>query len=531
MPKYQKWFRRWFNNPKQQEDSQEKQSSVELLPVYPSIQDNLTFLKNAFGHSSDLQIQELTIGKSPTVRIGIAYIDSLVNADKVMTLIKDLLGKELTQPNETHPHSHVRDWIKENLTVVGDMKEIRDWNRVSKMLLSGHTVVFVDGTNQAVSGDTSSVEHRAVTEPKTQIATKGPNEGFTESLRTNISLIRKRIKSPNLRVKKKPIGQVTRTDVALLYMEGIANPKVVKEVKKRLENINTDKILDTGEIGEWIEDQKFTLFPTLVSYERPDSIVSHLAEGRVAILVDGTPYAIAVPVTFLKILQSAEDYFMRYDLASVLRLLRIVAFMISLYGSAMYIALTAFHQEMLPTSLLISIGAQRQGVPFPVMVEALLMEGTFEILREAAVRAPRALGQPLAIMGAVVIGETAVVAGLVSPIMVIVVAITGISSYVAPEAAVTITSRILRFGFMLISGVFGLYGILLVTIAMVAHMQSLRSFGVPYLAPISPLVWSDLKDSVVRLPHWMLSNRPHELKPQRLWRIKYKVGDRVEYDD
>jgi spore germination protein KA len=313
-----------------------------------------------------------------------------------------------------------------------------------------------------------------------------------------------------------------------VYIKEVANDKIVEEVHKRLDNIDIDGILESGYIEELIQDETFTPFPTMINTERPDIVAAGLLEGRIAILVDGTPFALLLPALFVHFFQASEDYYQRFDIGTLLRMLRYLSFFLTLLVPSVYVAATTFHQEMLPTPLLISLAAQREGVPFPAVVEAMMMEVTFEILREAGVRMPRAVGQAISIVGALVLGEAAVQAGIVSPVMVIVVSITAISSFVSPTFNMAIATRIIRFIFMLLAATFGLYGIAVGLLAMALHLCSLRSFGIPYMSPMAPLIAADQRDTIIRFPHWAFFKRPRLInqkdmtRQQRLIKAKPK---------
>ena len=272
---------------------------------------------------------------------------------------------------------------------IREVNVVTSWNELIMSVLSGDTVILINGWAQGISGSTRGGEFRAITEPSSQVVIRGPKDGFTESIGTNISLVRRRIKSPNLWLEHMKIGAVTQTDIGIMYIKGIVNDKLVEEVKDRLQAIEIDAILESGYIEQLIQDETFTPFPTMLNTERPDSVAGNLLEGRVAIFVDGTPFVLVAPTTFFLYFQSAEDYYQRFDIGLAIRLLRYLAFFISLLGPSIYIAAITFHQEMIPTPLLISLAAQRDGVPFPTFVEAVMMEITFEILREAGVRMPR----------------------------------------------------------------------------------------------------------------------------------------------
>lgn len=349
---------------------------------------------------------------------------------------------------------------------------------------------------------------RGLEEPSSQTVVRGPKEGFTETLRINTSLIRRRIKNTNLWIETLSVGEKTQTDVALLYIKGIANDKIIQEVRNRMNKINIDAILESGYIEELIQDESYTIFPTIHNTERPDAACGSLLEGRIIIMVDGTPFVLIVPALFIEFFQSSEDYYQRADISTLLRLLRFLCLFLALLTPSAYIAVTTFHQEMLPTRLLISLAAQREGVPFPAIVEAIMMEITFEILREAGVRMPRAVGPAISIVGALVLGQAAVEAGVVSATMVIIVSLTAIASFVSPTFNMGIAIRILRFVFMILAATFGLFGIIIGLIIMVAHLASLRSFGVPYLSPMAPFIAGDQKDAILRIPLWGMLSRP-----------------------
>ncbi|MDV3429294.1 MAG: spore germination protein, partial [Bacillota bacterium] len=318
-----------------------------------------------------------------------------------------------------------------------------------------------------------------------------------------------RIKSPDLIFKTLKIGSRTKTSVCIVYIKGIVNPKLIDEIYKRLNRINTDAILESGYIEQFIEDAPYSIFPTVGNTEKPDTSAAKILEGRACILVDGTPFALTVPLLFIEGFQSAEDYYSRPYFASLLRILRFTCFFISTLAPATYVMLTTFHQELIPTTLLFTMAAGREGVPFPAVLEAGLMVITFEILREAGVRLPRPVGQAVSIVGALVIGEAAVTAGLVGGLLVIVVALTAVSSFVLP--AFTDVEGILRMFFLILAGSLGIFGVGLGILFILAHVVSLRSFGTPYFAPLAPLTVKDLKDTFIRVPIWKMSTRPRTI--------------------
>ncbi len=400
------------------------------------------------------------------------------------------------------------DLLSKDIMTIGNISSITNLDDLFASLMAGDTLILVDGVDQALSASTQGGEKRSIAESTTQMVVRGPKGAFTESLGTNTAMVRRIIKTPDLWMESLKVGRVTKTDVTLMYIHGIANDKVVKEIRQRLHRIDIDSILESGYIEQLIEDQTLTPFPTMYNTERPDVVAGNLLEGRIAIFVDGTPFVLIAPAVFMQFFQSAEDYYARFDIATSIRLLRIFMFMISLIAPATYVAVTTFHQEMVPTMLIVAIAAQRESVPFPAFVEAVLMEITFEILREAGIRLPKAIGSAVSIVGALVIGQAAVQASIVSPAMVIIVSITAIASFATPSFDMAISARLIRFLFMIGAATFGFYGIILCLLMMVVHLCGLRSFGVPYMAPFAPFIPVNNGDTVVRLPWWTLRQRP-----------------------
>ncbi|MBM7570795.1 spore germination protein [Aquibacillus albus] len=472
-----------------------------------SLNKNISKIKEDNGNSSDLVIRQFVIGDKQGTKAALVYIDGLVKEQRIEDYIMENLIFDIRQKETDNSNQNLFNSIKSVLTI-GHTTDCSDFTQVYHSIFAGGTALFIDGFNKSIAAGTYGGEKRAVEEPSSETVIRGPRDGFTESITTNTSLIRRRIKSKRLRVEQKQIGKVTNTKVAVLYIDGLAKQKVVDEVYQRLDRIDIDAILESGYIEELIQDDPYTPFPTIYYSERPDSIAAGLLEGRIAIIVDGTPFVLLVPAILTQFMQSAEDYYQRSDIGTMIRILRYTSFMIALLAPSFYIAITTFHQEILPTTLIISLAAQREGTPFPAIVEAFIMEVTFEILREAGVRMPRAVGNAISIVGALVLGEAAVQAGIVSPTMVIIVSITAITNFVIPHFNLAIAIRMLRFGFMFLAGAFGLYGILIGIIAMILHLCSLRSFGVPYLTPFAPLQATGQEDSILRAPVWKQRTRP-----------------------
>ncbi|MDQ6418654.1 spore germination protein [Paenibacillus sp. LHD-117] len=474
-------------------------------PISSDLEHNLKLIAEELGTEPDIVVRELHLFAS--TRAAVLSIAGLTDTAAVNFLVRSMLADQPDGSNALAEGDPFQTLLYRTLAT-GSVRKLEFMDGIYCAMLEGLTVILLDGCNQAIAANTHGGEKRGVEEPSTQTVVRGPKEGFAESIMTNIALVRNKIKSTNLRVEYKIIGRETRTTVAIAYMKGIAANSVVQEIHRRLDDIDTDSILESGYIEEFLLDKTYTPFPLIQNSERPDAIAASLLEGQVAILVDGTPFVLLAPVTFVKFFQSSEDYYQSYDIATFLRLIRFVSFFVSMLLPALYIAITTFHQEMLPTPLLISIAAQREGVPFPAIIEALLMEITFEILREAGVRMPRIIGPAISIVGALVLGQSAVQAGLVSAAMVIVVSFTAIATFVIPSVNMGTSARLIRFTMMILGGTFGVFGIMAGLMILLTHLSGLRSFGIPYLTPISPLVKGNLKDVFVRVPWWAMNKRP-----------------------
>ncbi|MDQ6420807.1 spore germination protein [Paenibacillus sp. LHD-117] len=505
-------------------------NSQATAPLSPSLQANVRAINERFGGSSDFVIRSFRSDAAPERELALFYLKGIVDEGIINeSVLAPLMSMKLPDERAGKEGSWLLRALRASVVSVGSVKEIRAMEEALQLLADGMCLILSDGSDTALAAEAGGGETRGVDIAQTQTVIRGPQRGFVEELSTNISLIRRIIRSPDLRVQTHKIGTQTHTDVAVVFMNGIADEATVKEVYRRLADIEVDGVLDSGYIEEFIQDETFTLFPTLMNTERPDSIAAALLEGRIAIMVDGTPIALTAPITFFSFFQSPEDYYQRFDIASFVRMIRYAAYVVSMVLPALYIAVTTFHQEMLPTTLLISLAAQREGVPLPGLVEALLMEMTFEVLREAGLRMPRAIGPAISIVGALVLGQSAVQAGIVSAGMVIVVSFTAISNFVIPEFSMAATSRIIRFGFMLMAGFLGFFGIFIAMLFILVHLVSLRSFGVPYMSPFAPGASSSGKwrDVFLRVPWWAIVLRPQELG---LHNPKRKSGKRRPLD-
>lgn len=472
------------------------------------LHERTVLLQQAFGKSDDLIVKGFPLGAD--LRSAICYIDGMIDTKHIQSAVMEplnmlLLRNELKNLNST---ADTIAYLTERVLTAGDIGIVRTGAALMEQLLSGSVILFVDGISDAIRIASPGWENRSVTEPTSQSVVRGPMEAFTENIRTNTTLLRRRIRNSRLWLETRQIGRLTQTSVTLAYINGLASEEAVAEIRKRLDLINIDGILEGGYVEEFIQSRTYSPFPTVYNSERPDTIAAGLLEGRIAILVDGTPFVMLVPALLVHFFQSPEDYAQKADIGSLLRMLRYLSFFIAMLAPSFYIAVTTFHQEMLPTNLLINLASQREGVPFPAFVEAVLMELTYEILREAGIRMPRNVGQAVSIVGTLVIGQAAVEAGIVSAVMVIIVSITAISSYVIPASNLNITVRLIRFALMGLAASFGFFGILMGLTALTVHVCGLRSIGVPYTTPLAPFIPEDQKDTLFRISWPKMLSRP-----------------------
>src|SRR5690625_1864761 len=483
------------------------------MSMKKSLQKNKQTIKSRLGNSADIIVREFKIGSHPKVSAAVFYTDGLTDTKSVQKFIMESLlfefnAEKIVMEDSEQEIGSLLEQLKDVVLTVGELNELNNLEDLLVSLLSGNVILLLDGYGTGFEIGLKEWENRGVTETSSESVVRGPKESFTESIRTNTALIRRKIKDPNLWMESRVVGRVTKTDVAMMYIEGIVDDGVVEEVRRRLDRIDIDGILESGYIEELIQDEAITPFPTLYNSERPDVIAAGILEGRVAILVDGTPFVLLAPALFVQLFQAAEDYYGRSGVSSALRILRYACFMIAFLVPSFYLAITTFHQEMIPTELLFSLIAQRERISFRADIEVLLMEIAFEILREASLRMPKAVGSAISIVGTLVIGQAAVEAGLVSATLIIVVSITAIASFVFPANDLSIATRLLRFPLIILASTLGLFGIVFGVIMLIVHLCSLRSFGVPYMSSIAPYIKENQKDTFVRLPYWLMWTRP-----------------------
>lgn len=470
------------------------------IPLSKKIVENVQFFSSVYQESPDVIFRSFFIGKKDAA---IIYIEGLSDTQK----LDDQVLETLINKNEFDETDFLRS-IKNQLPIA-NIKKVSTFSACVDAVATGNPILLVDGLDEALSLGIVKFEKRTIEEPQAETAIRGPREGFTESLAVNTSLVRRIIKDPSLKMKIVNVGNYTKTKVAVAYIEGLVDNTLILEIENRLNRIKIDGVLESGYIEQFIEDSPYSPFPQVLYTERPDVVSANLLEGRAVLMIDGTPFSLVAPVSFFSLLQSQEDYYERFWIGTFIRALRFLFLAIALFLPSVYVAITTFHQEMMPTDLLLSIAAARETVPFPALVEVIIMEIVFEALREAGIRLPKQVGSAVSIVGALVIGQAAVQAGIVSAPMVIVVSITGIASFMVPRYSVGLAIRLLRFPIILLAGVLGLVGVVLAFIMLIIHLSTLRSFGIPYLSPLSTLQPHPLRDTLVRSPLWKMDKRPH----------------------
>ncbi|NLI91596.1 MAG: spore germination protein [Peptococcaceae bacterium] len=493
--------------------SQVRSNRTEGDKVRADIVSNLQLIKQLFGvpQNKDLIIREFEIGNKK--RAFVAYLDGMADKQIINNyILRPLFNMERSDPQEEKRPGQLTGVSLGSVIETNDTKNLDSIEKVAAEILKGNTALYVDGLPYFITCETIGFDKRGVESPKTEGIVKGPQEAFSENLRTNISLLRRIIRNSSLITEFFEVGEKTSTTIAVIYLKDVVNPALVKEVSRRLTNIKTDFLVSAGMLEELIEDTPFTIIPTILSTERPDRAASHLVEGRVVIFVDGTPFSMIVPVTMNELMHSPEDASLKWQYTSGLRLIRFFAFLAGSMLPGIYIALTTFHREMIPTDLLIAIAKAKENVPFPTLVEILLMELGFELIREAGIRIPGIIGNTLGIIGALILGDAAVTANIVSPILIIIVAVTGLSNFAIPNYSLAFGVRLLRFYYILAGTLLGFYGIALALIGFVLMLVNLKSFGIPFFSIIAPKNKKS-KDVIFRWPLWLQESRPDFLNP------------------
>lgn len=482
------------------DNSNNQQCSHPIIPPYREV---IKTIEQSFSDCPDIIRRKVYLKNG--VEGHFIFIENLINPD--------LLQRDFMNPILSIPQEQLFDENAMRSVPVSNIAFYYDTNSIISKVLTGEVIFIFDGMTFAISGILRKFERRSIQEPETEKNVRGSHEGFVETLNTNISILRRKIKSNTLKFKRLQLGTSTNQMVAIAYIEGVANPAILDDLYNRIKNINFDGLIGVGYIEQLITDHPYSPFPQFLSTERPDKAMAMLLEGRLVVLLDGTPVTMVAPVSLFSFLQAPDDYNTSWIFGTFIGLLREGAMVIALFFPALYIAITSFHYYMVPLRLLIPLAESRERVPFPPYVEAIIMEITIELLREASIRLPTYIGASIGVIGGIIIGQAAVEAGIVSVLMIIVVAITAIASYVTPIYDMGLAIRFYRFLVMIASSIYGVIGILIGAVLLAAHLISLESLGQPYFSPIVPFKFKDLKNVFVRLPTKYLRKRPDQPKP------------------
>ena len=524
------------NGNKENKTSYDNSKIADIKDIFPNINVNLEYVKIKYNTmiSSDVVIRKFNlIARNREYKAFLLFIDGLVDTDLINNyVLKPLMLKNTANSFDGDQNHIISEAVTNNITVrkvkkfdivsyisncllpQNSLEKVNKFEDIFSGVNSGNCALFIDTLNIAFDIDVKGFKQRSVDTPNNEIVIKGPQEAFVENIRTNTSLIRRIVNNENLVVENFSVGTISKTSCSVCYLADIANNDLVEEVKYRINNLEIDSLLSSGQLEQLISETDKYGIPQILSTERPDKVTKYLFEGRVAVLVNGNPYCLVMPATLVDFLSSPEDTNLKFQFANFLKFLRLLALGITLLLPAVYIAMTNFHQELIPTELLFSILASRENVPFPVIFEILVMEVSFELIREAGLRVPSPLGSTIGIVGALVLGEAAVSASIVSPILIIIVAITGIASFAIPDFSFGFHIRLFRFIFLMLGYISGFLGIGIGLFVYVTILCSLKSFGVPYMVSFAPI--ENVKAAGFFVPPiWKREKRPAYLDAKK----------------
>ncbi|OAS14882.1 spore germination protein [Paenibacillus oryzisoli] len=490
-------------------------SEDQPLQIQANLLINRETLEQAFVNCQDIVFELRKYGSELTYSVLVGYCSSLVTDDSDSYLIKvlnDLATVQSADPATIDPEAIAYFFGHSGATSLG-LSIVSEVKTIVELVLQGHVVMLFDGWNCGVAYKAATFNKRQVNEPVSEPVVQGPREGTVESIGINLGMIRQRVQSPELKIEFITAGETFKTTIAFCYLEGVIHPDILEEFRNRMNGIEPYDVLDTSYIQDWIQDSAYTPFPQYRNTERTDVVAAALMDGKIAILVDNSPTVMIAPAFLVDFISTGEDYYVRTIFASMTRLVRLLAFFIALTLPSIYIAMSTFHPELIPSVLLLAILDTREGIPFPAFIEALIMEVSFELLREAGIRLPRPVGSAVSIVGALVIGQAAITAKITSPIMVIVVALTGIASFAIPHYDIAIAIRVLRFPYMVAASLLGGFGLMIMFLLTLLHLTCLHTLGQPYLSSIAPFKSRDMRDIVVRAPlsKFMISPRNRRL--------------------
>lgn len=487
-------------------------------PITKLLSENIAHMEEYFHECDDIKKKQMNLGKDRDLPCYLTFIE--VSVDMGTSALSETLKYLRSLGRE-----EIYQALEQNALGISDATYFTTIEEAADGLLTGETILFVDGFEKAVKIPDDGFPRMGLSEADSEKVIRGSNEGFSDSVKQNAALIRKRIRSPKVKVKQMKSGIRSKTNLFLVYMEDLVYPGLLEEIERRMEGFEIDGVLDSGVIEQLTEEKWYSPFPQFQTTERPDRASMAILEGRAILLVDNSPVALILPTDYNSFIQTSDDYYNRWEIASFGRLLRYVASFFAMTLPGFYLAVTNFHTQILPTTLLLSFADARKGVPFPAVIEVLIMEISFELLREAGVRLPGAMGNTIGIVGGLIIGQAAVEANLVSPIVVIVISFTALCSFAVPNEEFATAFRILKFFFIAICAWMGFFGMLAGLLAVLIHLSHLKSFGIPYLMPFVGADvndYEDQRDFLWREPLWKITRRPIFARRNQRQKLKIK---------
>ncbi len=486
----------FWKRKKSQGDNLKEDKKKNELPIHrQTTVEMIEMLKKHFQHSNDLMYRHLK-----DHQIVLVYIQEITDADKI--------NQNVISPIQNLDSKHLSNEVLMESINVGGIKSTNDFEEVIQSITTGWALVYLSKKNSGILVEVGKLRERALSRPENETNVYGPQIAFSEALSTNKALIRENLHNPKLCIEDLLVGKVSRTKVALFYIEGISNEENVNTMRQRIQDLEFDSVFDAANLVQLIEDNSMTIFPQLMLTERPDRLGHELSQGKVGVVIDGSSYAIMGPTTFLSFFQTTEDYYVRWTMGTFIRLVRFLATIMSIFFTPLYVLAVTFHYEIIPSDLLVQLGQTRSKVPFPPILEALFLEFTIELLREAGARLPTKVGQTMGIVGGIVIGQAAVQAGFTSNILIIIVAISALGSFTAPNYMMGNAIRIIRFPIIILAGLYGGFGVGFSIVFLSVHLLRLSSLGRPYFYPLFPFRIKEFKDTFIRMPFPKLAKRP-----------------------
>lgn len=511
-------------------DTQNNSNTIEPMEnlqenVYPSVNVNLEYIKIKYNAliNSDIKIREFNLfAKGNNYKAFILYIDGMCDPQNINRFILHplMLKSKMNKAQDNiidrqrKLNFNLLDYIYSSLIPENDVKKFKNFEEIINSVNMGNCALFIDTLDACLVIDAKGFEKRSINNPRNEIVIKGSQEAFVETIRTNTSILRRLVNNENLVIEDTSIGAISKTKCAICYIKGIANSDLIAEVKYRINNLDIDYIISSGQLEFLVKENAKSTLPEVISTERPDTAASSLLDGRVVVIVNGTPIVLIMPCTFFDLLASPEDNNINFKFANFLRIIRLIGCLIAILLPGLYIAITNFHEELIPTELLFSIISARQSVPISIEMEIILMEIVFELIHEAGIRVPSPVGSTMGIVGALVLGEAAVSASIVSPISIIIVAITGLSSFAIPNYSLEFHFRIMRFVFIFLGAILGFLGISFGLFVYIAILVNIKSFGIPYLSPYVPLNKIN-NNGYILSPLWTREKRDDSLNTKR----------------